>query len=70
MNTILLKRGEILKLRRASGLELQLRFGRVWLTEEASNDDVWLEPGAHAKVRGDGLAVVEAFATSEIAFRT
>ena len=64
MNHLGLKRGEILKLRGASGQELRVTHGRVWLTEEASNEDIWLEPGGRARISGDGLALVEAFAAS------
>ena len=64
MSQVALKRGEILKLRGASGHELRVTHGRVWLTEEASNEDIWLEPGGRTRISGDGLTLVEAFATS------
>ena len=40
--------------------------GRLWITEEACNDDVWLEAGQHANLSGDGLAVIESVGASRV----
>jgi len=59
-----LRDGEILSLSHARGREITVLAGRLWITEEASNDDVWLEAGQHANLSGDGLAVIESVGAS------
>ena len=59
-----LRSGEIVRLPRGSGHEITVLAGRLWITEEACNDDVWLEAGQHANLCGDGLAVIEAVGAS------
>ena len=59
-----LRNGEIVRLPRGRGHEITVRAGRLWITEEACNDDVWLEAGQHANLSGDGLAVIESVGAS------
>lgn len=44
----------------ARGLRIASRSGRLWLTEEACADDVFVAPGASYEVRTDGRVVIEA----------
>jgi len=59
-----LRNGEIVRLPRGRGREITVLTGRLWITEEACNDDVWLEAGQHANLSGDGLAVIESVGPS------
>lgn len=61
-----LRNGEILSLSRGRGHEITVLAGRLWITEEACNDDVWLEAGQHANLSGDGLAVIESVGASRV----
>ena len=59
-----LRNGEIVSLPHGRGIAITVLAGRLWITEEASNDDVWLEAGQHANLSGDGLAVIESVGAS------
>lgn len=61
---VTLRNGEIVRLPHARGLEITVVAGRLWITEEACNDDVWLEAGQHANLSGNGLAVIESVGPS------
>lgn len=61
-----LRNGEIVSLKGSRGIEITVLAGRLWITEEASNDDIWLEAGQHANLSGDGLAVIEAVGASRV----
>ena len=52
--------GEIVRLESAGEFEIRCDEGRVWLTEERSDRDVWLTAGQCARLSGRGLALVEA----------
>ena len=52
--------GEVLRLEAAGAFEVACDEGRVWLTEESSDRDVWLTAGQRAMLTGRGMAVLEA----------
>ena len=52
--------GEVLRLEAAGAFEVACDEGRVWLTEESSDRDVWLTAGQSAMLTGRGMAVLEA----------
>ena len=53
-----LMRGAILKITDADGKSLRVLSGRVWVTQEGSLDDVFLDAGHQVFLRGSGTAVV------------
>ena len=55
-----LAQGELVRLESAGAFEVACEEGRVWLTEEANDRDMWLTAGQCARLSGRGLAVVEA----------
>jgi len=61
-----LAQGELLRLESADGVEVAVDEGRVWLTEEANERDVWLGAGQRARLSGRGLALVEAVRDARI----
>ncbi|HYC37985.1 MAG TPA: DUF2917 domain-containing protein [Usitatibacter sp.] len=57
---VILPAGEVLTVSSPRGLEVAVRSGHLWITEEAQPDDVWLGPGQRVRLVGEGLAVLEA----------
>ncbi len=55
------------KLAGATGLRIEARQGRLWLTEEGCLDDVFLAPGQWYRVRSGGRVVIEAEGDSVLA---
>jgi len=55
-----LAQGELVRLESAGAFEVACEEGRVWLTEEANDRDMWLNAGQCARLSGRGLALVEA----------
>ena len=55
-----LAEGEVLRLEAAGSFEVAVEEGRVWVTEESNNRDVWLIAGQRTRLSGRGLAVLEA----------
>ena len=64
----LLRKGELLRLRRAKGRTITCESGSLWITEEGIPGDVILGVGESYHFTGRGLAVIEAFrpSTAEI----
>ena len=58
--------GDVVRIEHARGLEVSVQSGLVWLTEEARNDDMWLQAGESAALLGDGLAVLEAVCNTRV----
>ena len=58
--------GELVRLRHARGAEVTVLSGRLWITEESSNEDVWLGAGEHASLGRDGLAILEAVGHTQV----
>jgi Protein of unknown function (DUF2917) len=58
--TFALGAGELARLERAAGLEVACESGRVWITEERDAADLWLDAGQSVRLRGSGLALIEA----------
>ena len=56
-----------MKLAGATGLRVEAREGRLWLTEEGCLDDVFLTPGQWYRVRSGGRVVIEADGDSVLA---
>jgi ferric-dicitrate binding protein FerR (iron transport regulator) len=54
-----LAQGELVRLESASAFEVTCEEGRVWLTEEGNQRDMWLTAGQCARLSGRGLALVE-----------
>lgn len=63
---IALGAGELLRLDRARGVEVECEAGQVWITEEASAQDVWLGAGERVHLAGRGLALVEAHGAARV----
>lgn len=63
---IALRAGELLRLDAARGVEVEVEAGRVWITEEARGEDVWLGAGQRVRLGGRGLALVEAQHASRV----
>jgi len=61
---IALSPGEFMRIEAPRGVEVSVRSGRLWITEEARNDDIWLKAGESASLAGDGLALIEALDAS------
>ncbi len=58
--------GELVPLRGARGAEVTVLSGRLWITEESSNEDVWLRAGEHASLGRDGIAILEAVVRTQV----
>ena len=50
---------DLLRLRKARGVEIRALAGRVWITEDGAVGDYFLEPGRSYRVRGNGLVLLE-----------
>ena len=55
-----LEEGEFLRFEEPRGVRVSCQAGRLWVTETARGQDVWLEPGQHARFDAEGLTLVEA----------
>jgi hypothetical protein len=53
-----LKRNDFLRLRGARGASIEVRNGRVWVTEDGTTGDHFLMPGHRYRVVGDGLVII------------
>lgn len=51
--------GALLSLSAVRGLEIEVRAGRIWLTEEGDGDDHFIAAGQRHRVQGDGRVVLE-----------
>lgn len=58
--------GALLRLDRARGIEVSVRSGCLWITEESRPDDIWLRTGERTSLGGDGLAVIEAIGATQV----
>jgi ferric-dicitrate binding protein FerR (iron transport regulator) len=54
-----LAQGDLVRLESAGAFEVACEEGRVWLTEEANDRDMWLTAGQCARLSGRGLTLVE-----------
>lgn len=52
--------GELLRLDAPRAIEVACESGRLWITETARTDDVWLRAGESARLLGEGTVVLEA----------
>lgn len=55
-----LTRNDLLRLEGARGLTIEVRRGRAWLTEAGRPRDAFIDEGAHCRVAGNGLVLIEA----------
>jgi hypothetical protein len=55
-----LEAGEFLRFEEQAGVRVRVESGRLWVTESARTEDVWLGDGDHARFDSDGLTLVEA----------
>jgi hypothetical protein len=55
-----LKENDLLRLRGARGVAIEVVDGRVWITEDGREADSFLAPGGRYRVSGDGLVLVGA----------
>ena len=55
-----LEQGEFLRFEQQEGVRLRCETGRLWVTEAARGEDVWLEDGQDARFGAEGLTLVEA----------
>jgi Protein of unknown function (DUF2917) len=53
-----LDRRELLRLREARGVAIEVLDGCVWITEDGSAQDNFLRPGRRYEVGGNGLVLV------------
>ncbi len=62
-----LEQGTVFRLERAAGARIIVRAGRIWLTESASPDDVFLSAGQQHVVGGQGCVVIEPYCAAAAA---
>jgi hypothetical protein len=55
-----LEQGEFLRFEQQQGVRVRVESGRLWVTESARGEDIWLGDGEHARFDTDGLTLVEA----------
>ena len=55
-----LEPGEFLRFEEQDGVRVRVESGRLWVTESARGDDVWLEDGQDARFGAEGLTLIEA----------
>ena len=55
-----LKRKDLLRLRGARGVVIEVLDGRVWITEDGRACDSFIGPGRRYRVGGDGLVLIGA----------
>lgn len=53
-----LNASDLLRLRGARGVAIEVLAGRVWITEDGRGADRFLGPGRSYRVAGDGLVLV------------
>ena len=63
---VVLRPGELLRLAQPHAIEVTCESGRLWITEDARNEDVWLRPGESTCLRGAGLVLIEAIGSSRM----
>ena len=56
-----LQRGQYLRVTESGGMTVTAHSGTVWITEQASERDVLLQPGQSFMFTRPGLALLEAF---------
>ena len=66
MDTIDLRRGRLLRVRRGAGTTVTAHAGAVWVTEEGRLDDVVLAAGQSVALGHRGVALIEAFEDASI----
>lgn len=64
--TLDLPSGSVMPLHIAPGGQVRTLYGRVWLTEEGSPDDVFLAGGEEVRLVTRGVAVIEALGPTRI----
>ena len=62
-----LEAGEFLRLEPGERVEVRCQAGRLWITREASPEDLWLSGGESAIVDPRGLTLVEAVGLAHLA---
>ncbi len=60
--------GELFRIPNPRGVQVEVVSGRLWITEEARNDDIWLAAGENVRLSGEGLAVLEAIGPTCVHF--
>jgi len=55
-----LKSNDLVQLRRAAGVAIEVLAGQVWITEDGAAADAFLTRGRCFRVAGDGLVLVGA----------
>lgn len=68
--TLRLESGEILRMRNAREVLLEVRSGRVWLTTEGHGGDAFLRAGERLPLSVARLIVIESLGDAEIRFST
>ena len=58
LKSIGIMRGTVARIENACGMRLHVEHGAVWLTQEGSNDDVYLRAGESFTVENDGKTVI------------
>ncbi len=66
--TIALARGATLNVEEPADTTIRVMRGRVWITQEGSVDDVFVDAGAGHTFRGDGRALISADAGATLVF--
>lgn len=66
--TIDLPYGKLLRIREGAGVEITAHDGVIWVTEQGSRRDVLLKPGERFRLRGPGLAILEALDNASVSF--
>ena len=65
-----LEAGEFLRLEPGEAVEVRCHTGRLWITREASPEDLWLSGGEAAVVDPAGLTLVEAIGLTHVSVRS
>ena len=61
-----LERMQIIRLRRARGVQLSCGGGSLWVTQEGLARDDFLVPGISRVIETDGMVVIEAMLASSL----
>lgn len=67
--TLQLAKGELISLREAKVLTLEVCRGRVWVTSEGHGGDAFPRPGDRMEIPPVGLTVIEAIEDSTVRLR-
>jgi hypothetical protein len=58
LKSIGITRGSVARIENARGMRLHVEHGAVWLTQDGSNDDVYLRAGESFTVENDGKTLI------------